>query len=142
METISSSRHAEEELMDNPGDIQAQVQPFTIAQLLEATQRFQAPRASKIKTPPYHDGINVREYLDLFQRITRQSQWGPAEAGIQLRCSLTGKALQTAYAFPQLDYYGLAAALVERHGLNTREARMLIRRLARTKEMSPEELAD
>ena len=135
------SRH-EDELMEAPERIQTQVQPFTIGELLEATQRYQAPRPAKIKTPNYAEGTNIREYLDLFQRIARQNRWDPAEAGIQLRCSLTGKTLQTAYAFPHLDFDGLAEALVERHGMNAREARLMIRRLARTKEMTPEELAD
>ena len=61
---------------------------------------------------------------------------------MQLRCSLTGPPQGTAYAFPEHDIHGLTDVLLERHGVNAREARLMIRRLARTKEMTPEQLAD
>jgi len=133
---LRNNEEAEAALDEPRADLQ--VQPFTIQELMAATMGpHQRDRPKPLKPPKWEETQNIREYLQLFQTIRNHNEWTAAEAVIQLRCTLTGPAQQTALAYPDYDYDELTEELLNRYATDPKDARFEIRRLKREKGMTP-----
>jgi len=84
----------------------------------------------------------MREYLQLFATIAEHNEWDDVESAIQLRCSLTGSPQLTAFSYPDYEFPDLRNELLNRYGIEPKDARFEIRRLKRERGVTPEQLAD
>lgn len=117
----------------------------TIEELVRATtglQQQSPPSKSKLKPPAHNMETDMQQYLQLFATVAKHNNWNNTEAGVQLRCYLSGSAQRLSYLHPDYDFNQLEEVLLERFALSAVDARYRIRRLARSKNTTPEELAD
>jgi len=135
---------AQEEAEEEPRAGDLQVHPFTIQELMAATMGDRAPRERRkpVKPPKWEEKQDMGEYLQLFSTIADHNEWDDVEAAIQLRCSLTGSPQLTAFSYPDYHFRDLRNELLNRYGIEPKDARFEIRRLKRERGVTPEQLAD
>lgn len=125
-----------------PNNDQPLAVQFTVRDLIEAVKPHHVTATSRVSAPPYNTSQDMREYLTLFELVAHNNRWDPAEAGIQLRCSLAGPALRIANTVPDLHYPELRDVLLERLTITARDARFQMRHLIKEKGATTHDLAD
>ena len=131
-----------EEVVARPANV---TMTCTIEELVRATTgSAPAPPStrSKLKPPAHSMDTDMQQYLQLFATVARHNNWDNTEAAVQLRCYLTGQAQTLSYLHPEYNFTQLENLLIERFALSPVDARYRIRRLARSRETTHEELAD